>query len=345
MQKIYSLQYLRAFAALWVLLTHVLQQCDVRPHGVFWAGQWGVDVFFLLSGFIIYLTTKEKSSWMNFSIKRIFRIYPAYLLILALYLLYNSTFALNTSELAVMGGGNFKGLIYNILMLPISGPITTHSLIVGQAWSTVFELYFYFLFAMLLFTKTPKRYIVHLIILLCIVGYGYRLVGMPVTGVLGFFSSVMGSKHVIFFIEGVLLAMCYENGWLKQIGNSVYFLLFFTLMSFYVWLMTNTYSQAYSILISPCVFVGVLLLNDYVKSDSCWNKALSFCGDISFSIYLVHILIIRIIMNNIGIGNLYAVIVFSLLLTLMTSAVIYLLVEKRFINLAKRLVNRRKIIS
>lgn len=230
-------------------------------------------------------------------------------------------------------------------MLPISGPITTHSLIVGQAWSTVFELYFYFLFAMLLFTKTPKRYIVHLIILLCIVGYGYRLVGMPVTGVLGFFSSVIGSKHVIFFIEGVLLAMCYEKGWLKQIGKSVYFLLFFTLMSFYVWLMTNTYSQAYSILISPCVFVGVLLLNDYVKSDSCWNKALSFCGDISFSIYLVHILIIRIIMNNIGIGNLYAVIVFSLLLTLMTSAVIYLLVEKRFINLAKRLVNRRKIIS
>lgn len=88
MQKIYSLQYLRAFAALWVLLTHVLQQCDVRPHGVFWAGQWGVDVFFLLSGFIIYLTTKEGSCWVNFSIKRIFRIYPAYLFILVLYMLY-----------------------------------------------------------------------------------------------------------------------------------------------------------------------------------------------------------------------------------------------------------------
>lgn len=230
-------------------------------------------------------------------------------------------------------------------MLPISGPITTHSLIVGQAWSTVFELYFYFLFALLLFTKTSKRYIVHLIILLCIVGYGYRLLGFPITGVLGFLSSIMGSKHIIFFIEGVLLALCYEKGWLKRIGKNVYFVLFFTLLSFYVWLMTNTYSQVYSILISPCVFVGGLLLNDYVKSDSWWNKALSFCGDISFSIYLVHILIIRIIMDNIGIGNLYAVIALSLLLTLMTSAVIYLLVEKRLINLAKQLVNRRKMIS
>lgn len=342
MQKIYSLQYLRAFAAIWVLLTHVLQQCEVRPNGVFWAGQWGVDIFFLLSGFIIYLTTKEKSSWVDFSIKRIFRIYPAYLLILAFYLLYNTSFSLNTSDLAMYRGGNFINLICNILMLPISGPITYKSLIVGQAWSTVFELYFYFLFAMLLLFKISKRHITLLIFLLCIVGYGFRLAGFPVTGVLGFCSSIMGSKHIIFFLEGVILAICYEKGCLKQIGKNVYFVLLFALMLFYVWLMTNKYNQVYSILISPCVFVGVLLLNDYVKSDSWWNKALSFCGDISFSIYLVHILIIKIIMNNIGIENLYALTALSLILTMMISAVIYLLVEKRFINLAKQLVNRRK---
>lgn len=230
-------------------------------------------------------------------------------------------------------------------MLPVSGPLTTRSLIVGQAWSTVFELYFYSLFAILLFFKKPKRYILPFIMVMCVVGFGYRLLGFPVTGVFGFLSSVMGSKHVIFFIEGVLLAFCYEKGWLKQIGERVYFVLFLTLLSFYVWLMINTYSQVYSILISPCVFVVVLLLNDYVKSGSWWNKALSFCGDISFSIYLVHILIIRIIMNNIGIENLYAVTALSLLLTLMTSAVIYLLAEKRFINLAKQLVSRRNIIG
>ena len=45
------------------------------------------------------------------------------------------------------------------------------------------------------------------------------------------------------------------------------------------------------------------------------------------------------------IENLYAVIALSLLLTLITSSAIYLLVEKRFINLAKQLVNRSKIIS
>ena len=242
-------------------------------------------------------------------------------------------------------GGNLRGLIYNVLILPLSGPITTRSLIVGQAWSTVFELYFYSLFAILLFFKKPKRYILPFIMVMCAVGYGYRLLGFPVAGVLGFLSSVMGSKHIIFFLEGVMLAICYEKGWLKLIGKRVYFLLYFVLQLFYVWLMTNTYSPVYSILISPCVFVGVLLLNNYIRKESWWNKALSFCGDISFSIYIVHILIIKIILNNIGIENLYAVIALSLLLTLITSAVIYLLVEKRFINLAKQLVNIRKAIS
>lgn len=104
MQKIFSLQYLRASAAFWVFLTHELQQCDVRPNGVFWAGQWGVDIFFLLSGFIIFLTTKEGSSWVNFCIKRVFRIYPAYLFILALYMLCGMSNNVEICDLAPMGG-------------------------------------------------------------------------------------------------------------------------------------------------------------------------------------------------------------------------------------------------
>lgn len=87
--KIYSLQYLRAFAAMWVLLTHVLSKLSIRPYGILYAGQWGVDIFFLLSGFIIYLTTRDHSSWKAFAIKRIFRIYPAYLICLIVYILYS----------------------------------------------------------------------------------------------------------------------------------------------------------------------------------------------------------------------------------------------------------------
>lgn len=228
-------------------------------------------------------------------------------------------------------------------MLPMNGPISTKSMIVGQAWSTVFELYFYSLFALLLCTKVSKRYIVHLIILLCIVGYGYRLVGFPVTGAWGFFSSVMGSKHVFFFIEGVLLAICHEKRWLNKVKIPLFLTVFAIIMLVYIWSMIHTYNQFQSFVLSPCVFIGILLLNDYVRCESIWNRTLSFCGDISFSIYLVHLLIIRIIMNEAGVDNVYVVAVLSLVLTLLASAVIYLLIEKRFIDYAKQLINQRNL--
>lgn len=226
-------------------------------------------------------------------------------------------------------------------MLPMSGPLTTRSLIVGQAWSTVFELYFYSLFALLLYTKTPKRYIVHLIVLLYLIGYGYRAMGFPIDGALGFFSSVMGRSHVAFFIEGVLLAMCYEKGRLIKGKRTVFLSIFAAMMLAYMWSMMHTYNQLLSIIMSPCIFVGVLLLNNYVKSESWWNRALSYCGDISFSIYLVHNLIIKIVMNEADIDNVYVVAFLSLILIMLASVVIYQLVEKRFIKYAKKLVNRR----
>lgn len=63
-----------------------------------------MDIFFLLSGFIIFLTTKDGSSWVNFCIKRVFRIYPAYLFILALYILYGISNNVEICDLAQLGG-------------------------------------------------------------------------------------------------------------------------------------------------------------------------------------------------------------------------------------------------
>src|SRR5699024_1647411 len=88
-KRINSLQYLRGIAAFLVLITHVLQYLNIKPVGnYFLSGQYGVDVFFILSGFIIYYTTQVNANWKSFMIRRVFRIYPAYLFAFVCYLGY-----------------------------------------------------------------------------------------------------------------------------------------------------------------------------------------------------------------------------------------------------------------
>lgn len=79
--KLNSLQILRAFAAISVLFTHVFQRTNYKPVGDYLlSGQYGVDLFFILSGFLIYLTVKESTSTLQCVRKRVFRIYPLYIL-------------------------------------------------------------------------------------------------------------------------------------------------------------------------------------------------------------------------------------------------------------------------
>ena len=69
---IIGLQFLRFLAAFFVVLTHSLGEFNwTKPFGDF-----GVDIFFIISGFIIYTITKENKD--NFLKKRMIRLIPMY---------------------------------------------------------------------------------------------------------------------------------------------------------------------------------------------------------------------------------------------------------------------------
>lgn len=79
MNKLISIQFLRAFACISVLFSHVFQNMGLKPFGDYYlSGGYGVDLFFIISGFLIYITTGENDSWKAFLIKRVFRIFPLY---------------------------------------------------------------------------------------------------------------------------------------------------------------------------------------------------------------------------------------------------------------------------
>lgn len=327
-RKIDSLQYLRAFAALWVLLTHVLQTLHMRPGGIFFAGQWGVDIFFLLSGFIIYLTTKDHSSWKAFAIKRVFRIYPAYWLCLIVYVAYS----------VIYNGGGYEAstIIQNILMIPYSGPITYKSLAVGQAWSTCYEMYFYFLLAILLLCNMSKKRLLPIILILFVAFFILTRVH-PSKGFLGYLYSLMGMPYVLFFCEGILIARFQEK--IREVKIKKNILAIFSILSLlaYCFVLCRTYYLIASLIISPLFFIIVYKANEALPEKGIINTVMVRLGDISFSIYLVHLVVILFLFNQCGIVGFVPLLCTSLMITLVFSFLSYYMVEKKFIDLGKKL--------
>jgi peptidoglycan/LPS O-acetylase OafA/YrhL len=207
MNKIISLQYLRAFACISVLVTHVLQILKLKPFGnYFLSGQYGVDLFFILSGFVIYYTTKENISPCKFMTRRIFRIFPAYLFCLFLYSLYNIVFQDEKYSLFY--------IFQNIIMMPFSESIGTRVLIVGQAWSTCYEMYFYLLMAFIIWIGRKKKNVLlalfSLFVLFLVIGK-LNLFGLSKYGFFRFVYSLAASVHIFKFAAGIFIAIIFKR--------------------------------------------------------------------------------------------------------------------------------------
>lgn len=144
------IQSLRGLAALLVVYTHAryflpgdagqtIAQEILRPAAM------GVDLFFLLSGFIMVLTTRNNDStklyaW-DFLIKRFARIWPLYAAVSVVVFL------------GVFGPGHpsygttFSSFLDSLLFIPIDPKVAlTFGMPVSVAWTLCFEFYFYLVF-------------------------------------------------------------------------------------------------------------------------------------------------------------------------------------------------------
>jgi peptidoglycan/LPS O-acetylase OafA/YrhL len=143
-----SLTGLRGVAALWVLAYHTMTQLrhfdpDVaRMVGVFGAaGYLGVDLFFVLSGFVIAYTYAGTTAWTPrvygaFLWKRLARIYPMHLAGLALF----GALILLAPAQASVSGHSIAGLIGSITLthawsIPVTGTWNVPSWSVSLEWA------------------------------------------------------------------------------------------------------------------------------------------------------------------------------------------------------------------
>lgn len=200
-QKFEGLQLLRAVAATLVAGFHLWATASTQDPayaGAFRAfrhGGAGVDLFFVLSGFIIYYTASGKRALGPgpFLRGRFFRVFPPYWVALFLYLFLVAGYAALSGDTAKLPG--LQALTVSVLLLPYPDQI------IVIAWTLTLEILFYCLFAATYFRFGRKGLFLTLAAWAA-AGQGLRLALHPVPDAL----SLVFDSVVIEFLYGVVIA-------------------------------------------------------------------------------------------------------------------------------------------
>lgn len=292
MTKLNSLQCIRATAAIFVVLFHLQPYFQATTNGLTLPavqfGFIGVDVFFVLSGFVITYTSNRiigfsETSW--FLIRRFSRVYLGYWPFLIPGILV--TYAVNPQKL------NYVTILSSIFLINKNMNV----LINGIAWSLVYELFFYFCFAFLLLTNRARRLIIILYTFTFILVWNmYWQLTAPnlawegnIPG--GFFSSGL----FLEFLAGCLVAYAYEYFDLLSKRNFCLVApLLFSIGA--ISLMAGIYDErikthelfraAYLGTSAVCTMILILLIE--VKTKYQFPKFLVKLGNASFVLYLSH---------------------------------------------------------
>ena len=193
------LDALRGFAALCVVFDHMGTLVLQRPHNIVYSvldtGQYGVFVFFLVSGYIIPASLERKGSVRGFWVSRGFRLYPLYVVALALSIL-----AFKTGYGAIHGAQNSpKNWAYSLPFM-LSNMLNGAN-VPNVIWTLSFEMVFYLLLTAL-FTYRVHRHsgAYALAALLGAVALGGIL---PLAGLNGLhlFGHLVGSRRVAILAD------------------------------------------------------------------------------------------------------------------------------------------------
>jgi peptidoglycan/LPS O-acetylase OafA/YrhL len=286
-----SIQLLRGFAALVVVVHHVggyvrVNIAETLFGDKFRIGFAGVDLFFVISGFIIYFTAQQylgqASQFGVYWSKRLIRVFPIYWLVAtALFLLqwFLSTYLKVTSFSTEYGGG-FWTYLQTYLLFPL------HFAINPVTWTLSYELFFYLLFSLLILSK--RYWIIPAIILL--VSF-HNLIYHPILETnkgLSYYNFVF-SGYNFEFLMGFLI--CY---YFKKITISLPFsflLLGVSITTILYWgYGVGDYDYYKRVLVFGVPSAGILwsLLNIEEKLSFRVPRPLLLLGDASYVLYLIH---------------------------------------------------------
>lgn len=278
---LYSVQFLRGFAALLVIMTHIANkevQNGLSTRYWFNMGGTGVDLFFIISGFIMCYTTHDKKiSCLRFLKLRIWRVIPLYWLLTTIALiLYLMPFKVFYDKVTIR-------VLDSYLLLPIG-----NKYLVGTGWTLSYEFYFYFIFALfLLFSfKSYARYI-YILFTICILTF---------LGWMNIYTSSLGvflcNYWLIEFALGIIAFILFKHIKIPALFCFVLILCGLPILvyqNFNDFMLNNPYRVF-------CIgFSMFLIFNGFLHMENLFQQPRNFLfifferlGNSSYSLYLSH---------------------------------------------------------
>lgn len=336
--KMLSLQSLRAIAAILVVFHHnkdfsvkygfTNQMTDFLHSGI---GAFGVDVFFVISGFIMYYTTYVSGNKASFLTKRLVRVVP-------LYWLFTIILGLLLFCLPQLFGSlkfDLFHLLLSMSFIPHNSPQGDYLPLLGVGWTLCFELYFYFIFSLLLSLEKEKfLWVISFIMLL------FPLLAFvhPEISSWNRMIWMLANTLNFEFLFGILIAFNYQKimSFFSRglFFSGVLFVVFGFAFAYYV--CDHEYRLQFRGIVwgipAALVVFGFVLLSRFK-----FPKFLVVLGDSSYSLYLSHILLLPLLWKMINFLKLnvdlnknisLAVSIGVVSISVILSCLIYFIIEK-----------------
>ena len=269
--RLLSIHYLRAIAAIMVVLYHVFSHAMVPvPPSAAWVWlKQGVGIFFVISGYIMVVTTaSQRLTVGDFLRRRIERIVPLYWFATLLYFAAGPQF-------------DTVHLVRSLLFLPPTDPADiTYTPLLSVGWTLNLEMFFYLLFGLAL--TLPRRIAIwSLCALLATLATVPGLRAVPMV-------HNYATPIVLDFIAGVAIAHLgiRAPGWALPLGFAGLFVLPLVV-------------DARIVAVTLPAALIVAAARSFDGRLRPWQPAM-LLGDASYAIYLFHLLVLNGIFLAVG---------------------------------------------
>lgn len=348
----YGMGLIRFFLAISVIFSHL------NINGMFTGGGIAVQSFYIISGFFVALMFDSSPAYANlkkFYRSRVLRIFPIYYAVFFLAILFTSISGIHSLDGAgeIFSSFNFETkllLVFSNVFIFFqdwvmflgwndghlgfvshfsqSSPPLYHFLMVPQAWSLAIELSFYLVAPFLVRCKTVTLiFLVVLGLVIRIIFYKNGLFEDP-------WSYRFFGLELFTFLIGILSYRIYKKGrnekWeilaSKKMG-------FFSLLFMLCFAVTLKALPAPVKLLAPFFYLSIFILLPIIFNFTKSNKLDRFIGELSYPLYVVHILVINLadaIFDDLAEKNYYYS--FVVLVSILAAIVLNSTIQKKIDN-------------